>query len=456
MIRRAAWLATILVAIACAEEPATPEVGPVRIVSFEVTPAVVHPFEEVEVSWGTEHATMVSLFAGEEIVALEESSGTRRQTLHVTTVFRLVAEGAVGRIESEPITVVVDEFEEDPLEIVSFRAEPPAILPGGRTSLVWTTRGADGIRILDAGGVPLDTGDEAAESGAVGVEPSSSTSYTLIAYRGKESKEAHASVVVSPLPLPKIVSFRPTDGGPKAVGSMVRLEWEVEDAQSLLLSNLEGEEASLSAVESSGEIPMGREGRFRLVAIGGEVETFAETTVPILAPPAIEKFWANPWLATLPAGEVTLHWSGVARAESLEIIADPPVSVDLGGRDLAKDSVSATIAEETTFRLVARNAAGEAEATTSAQMIPGPRIVRFEAIPSEVVPGEPFVLTWETEDANSISLVDDEGGLPEVRDGMLSATIEKTVAEDTEYVLRAYNRAGAWVEERQKVTIVAP
>ena len=60
----------------------------------------------------------------------------------------------------------------------------------------------------------------------------------------------------------------------------------------------------------------------------------------------------------------------------------------------------------TTYTLTARNQFGEVNATATVQVTPGeaPRILRFAATPTEILPTEQASLVWQVENATSVTI----------------------------------------------------
>src|SRR5690606_21664628 len=69
---------------------------------------------------------------------------------------------------------------------------------------------------------------------------------------------------------------------------------------------------------------------------------------------------------------------------------------------------------------------------------------------------ESFTLSWTSEDATHVEAETANGPLAGVSDFMVDADIELEIQEDTEFVIRLYNLARDFVEERLTVTVGAP
>lgn len=450
--------------IACSSEKEPDEGGgggdapAAKILSFEATPATLPPHGGTLVlSWETENATGAQLRANGEVVVESlwpPSSGELSRLVTEPTTFELVAFGAGGD-ESRELRV---ELADDVPTIISFTASPSEIHRGETTILRWKTDNADSVEIRDEKGESLDLLGAVAQEGAVGVRPLKPAEYTLIATRNEVQVEARAQVTVIPVQL-KIVSFGQAEPKARLPGDDVVVEWVVEGADSITVSNLEGEELEVGEHQlalGSATLTMGEQGRFRLVARQEETTVEEEFQVPILTPPSIGEFLAVPPAVTEPSGITELRWERVERAESLVLERSPGEAVDLSGHGLEEGSVEVEVDATTRFVLVATNAAGEDRAEVDVALVPLPTLHFFTATPARVGEGEAFTLSWASENAIMITIEDENGPLDNVSDSMLSHSVTRQIFEDTEYVLRLYNAAGNYVEGRLLVTVGAP
>lgn len=442
------------------DKPSPKEKAKAEILAFEVEPTTLPPGGgTVTISWKTRHATSAILEANGEAIGQAEpvEEGSLQREVQERTTFRLVAKGEGGD-DTREVVVEVGE-EEAPPRILSFAAEPTKIVRGETATLSWRTENAESVRILDGDGEAVDLGDANPAEGSVVVSPARTTTYTLVASRKSRSVEASTTVEIE-LPELKIVLFEPVEPGPRAPGERVEFRWEVQGADSLLLSNLEGDELEVRGEEvasGTGAVIMGESGRFRLEARREGESVQEELTIPLLEPPAIRDFFAAPPAVSEPGGTTTLHWSGVQRARSMWVESAP------GGDRIELDppseegSVEVEVRALTEFTLVVENAAGEARRTIVVEVVPLPQALTLWALPARVGVNEPFTLGWSTENGLRVTL--DKAGVPhpQVSDHMLSATLaDERIEEDTEYVLRVYNAAGDFDELRLTVTVGAP
>jgi hypothetical protein len=170
------------------------------------------------------------------------------------------------------------------------------------------------------------------------------------------------------------------------------------------------------------------------------------TTVSTASPSQVQvtAFTASP--ATITSGQCsTLSWQ-ISNATSVAI------SPGVGNVDSRTGSVSVCPTSTTTYTLTASNATGSTTATqvvTVSATAGNPQIVRFEASPLSIQPGQSTTLSWATNGASSVSIS------PSV--GTVDVNGSKTVspASTTTYTLTATSSDGKSVTVPVTV-IVAP
>lgn len=453
-------LGSLALLAACGDPP---DEGPgdkpkkAEILSFEVAPTTLPSGGgTVTLTWRTRNVKSAAIEAdGERIATPEElDEGSLDWEVETTTTFRLVVTGEGGNDAREARV----EVGEDLPRIVSFGATPSTIEKGQTAVLAWETENAESVRIVDGSGTPLDLGGAGAGEGSVEVSPVETTTYTLEARRGERTTEASTTVTVESVEL-EIVTFEAVDPGARAPGESVEFRWVVRGATSLVLSNLEGFEETIVGEEVAAgtrSAPMGEQGKFRLVAENDEgLNEAKEVTIPILVPPAIRTFYANPQAVSEPGGSTTFFWDGVERAASLRIERDPGAPIELEPTE--SGSVEIEMDAPTTFVLVAENAAGSAKREVFVDLVPLPVLTSLRATPARVGAGEFFTLSWRSEHATRITMETADGPHPRVSDWMVDHDLtDLQIFEDTEFVLRLYNDADDYVEERLTVTVGAP
>lgn len=446
-------LVWVLTGIACGAERHPggdgPEQEEVAILSFAATAQQVQVGEEVTISWEVAHASGVrlELHTGEATSEWDvEASGSRTAVVGAPQTWRLIAQGHGGPKFSAPLVVEVEPLD-DVLRILSFSAQPSEIEEGEATTLLWRTRQAERVRILDADGREVDLeGRHGQEEGGIEVTPTASTTYRLVASKGAEKVEREASVSVAP-PKLRIVRFEAMVQGPVVPGEEVPFTWEVRGADALELDNLQGASREIVGEEvaaGSASLPMGSLGKFRLRALRGTEAAQQEVRLSILRDASIGQFWIQPPAVSEPGGIAHLFWKEVHGAVDLWLEVDP--GKDLQLTPSVDGEVEVLIEEDTTFTLVASNDKGEARRSEVVSLVPLPRILSFQATPSQPVAGGHFILEWQTLHTSMVRLWANQEAHGQVKDWMLTATVDTSVEVDTEYLLRAYNPAGDYVE----------
>ncbi|HLT97856.1 MAG TPA: hypothetical protein VK070_13840, partial [Acidimicrobiia bacterium] len=108
-----------------------------------------------------------------------------------------------------------------------------------------------------------------------------------------------------------------------------------------------------------------------------------------------------------------LRWS-VTKAKTIRLLAD---GIALGSADLsAEGELEVWPKRDTTYRLEAEDAerrSVHAEVTVSVQPAAAPQVVLFEASAETVAPGQPVVLSWKVERAQSVRIFEREGTFEE-------------------------------------------
>ena len=185
---------------------------------------------------------------------------------------------------------------------------------------------------------------------------------------------------------------------------------------------------------------------FRLTVINTDnLKATATTTVTTVTPGQVNiiQFTANP--ASIAAGQSsTLTWV-VQNATSVSISPGP------GAVNSASGSTSVTPTATTTYTLTAVGPGGTINATTTvtvtAVTAASPQIVRFEANPLTIAPGQQSTLSWATNNATTVSINNGVGSV--AANG--SVTVSPT--QTTTYTLTATNSAGQSVTDPVTVTV---
>ncbi len=185
---------------------------------------------------------------------------------------------------------------------------------------------------------------------------------------------------------------------------------------------------------------------FRLTVTNTDgLKATATTTVTTTAPGQVDiiQFTASP--ANVAAGQAaTLTWV-VQNATSVSITPGP------GAVNAQSGSTSVTPTTTTTYTLTATGPGGSVNATTtvtvSAVTSASPQILRFEANPVTISPGQNSTLSWATNNATTVSINNGVGSV--APNG--SVTVSPT--QTTTYILTATNSAGQSVTDPVTVTV---
>jgi len=339
------------------------------------------------------------------------------------------------------------------LRITSFAAADDVLDFGGSTTLSWRTAGA-ATTIVRSGEEILQ--ERSAEpNGLLEVTPSRTQTFELV-IRSAAGAEKSATLEVAVRPA--ILEFETDAQGQVAVGRPVVVRWKTGGATELKLLAAGGYEQAIPAadlLEGSAEVPVPSDGAITLLATSGELEATASLDLDAIEVdhPTIAQFQAAPQKVTAGRGESTeLSWVTTG-ASSLALLANGS-PVDLGDRSPAGGTITVEVDETTVFVLEATNLGGTDTEELTVEALPLPLIDSFRALPSRVAAGETFELSWNTT-AASVELLQDDTLLDL---GTLEATgaVDRQLAADAHFVLRAYNELGAFVDRVLEVTVGEP
>jgi hypothetical protein len=179
-------------------------------------------------------------------------------------------------------------------------------------------------------------------------------------------------------------------------GDTLTFQWAQISGPPVALSGANSARATFTAAE-------GQSYSFRLtVRDPSGSQSTARVTVTTVNPSPVRilAFAAEP--NSVPPGERTrLRWV-VEGADNVSIAPAP------GNVDSRQGQLDVTPTQTTTYTLTARGAGGTVTATqvVTVQAAPtsDPRILRFEATPTNIVPGESSTLAWTTEGASEVSI----------------------------------------------------
>ncbi len=223
------------------------------------------------------------------------------------------------------------------------------------------------------------------------------------------------------------------------LGLALTYSWTQISGPSVTLANADTPKATFTAVA-------GQTYSFRLTVRNTDNLSAASTTTVSTASPAavrIISYSAQP--ATIQFGQTaTLAWV-VENATSVTI------SPGVGSVDPHTGSVSVTPTQTTTYTLTATGATGtiNASQTVTITGAGNPQIIRFEANPLSIQPGQNTTLSWTTTGASTVAIT------PGVGNVAPNGSTTVTPAQTTTYTLTATSSDGHAVSAPVTV-IVAP
>ena len=423
-----------------------------RVVSFTADQTEIEEGGKVRISWTTENAERVQLFEGLEEIDLEGqpvAAGTVDVFPSRSSTYRLVASKG-DQSDEKSLQVKVRGFPSASLSIA-----PSPIDFGGATTITWMTEDAVEVTITDALGEPLEGGTVEA-SGSRTIQPASTTTYRLSAV-GETGNESHAVATVEVRPA--VLTFGFVDDEPAGEGDLVALEWTTGGATSVEISNLSGETktfAGTQAAAGTASLHVGTSGKFEIVARSGSLEARSEIEVEMIHAPAIASFGPSRGVVSLVDGtaSVRLVWTGVTRAETLELDSDTLGRITFEPDDLAAGAKDVEIEADTTFTLTARNAAGFVSETADVRAVPMPAVTSVSTWPDYLGVGEEVELTWTTTDATDVVI--EANGMPVAGPHPASGSLSIAVDVATTFEVRAYNEALDYDSAIASVSVGAP
>jgi uncharacterized cupredoxin-like copper-binding protein len=229
-------------------------------------------------------------------------------------------------------------------------------------------------------------------------------------------------------------------GSSDPLGETLTYQWVQIAGPSVPINN------STSAIATFTAAP-GTTYSFRLTVRNTDnLSSSATTTVSTASPtvPTITLFSATP-ASILPGGSSTLTW---AVQNSTSVTIAPVV-----GGVAASGSTSVSPTATTTYTLTAVGAGGTVTATVTVQVgnapVGMPQIIRFEANPVSIAPGQSSTLSWTTTGASTVTIS------PTVGSVTLNGSTTVTPAQTTTYTLTATSSDGHSVSAPVQV-VVAP
>jgi len=348
----------------------------------------------------------------------------------LTYSFRLTVKNTDGLQASATTTVSTQSL--GLISILVFQATPAQIVPGASSTLNWVVQNATSVTIS-----PL-TGSFNATSGSTVVSPAATTTYTLTATGPSGTTPVTATAVVTvtaaPVLSPQILRF---DASPRSIapGQTSTLSWTTTGATAVSISGLGSEPLNGSASTPA----LTTTTTYTLTATGANASTVTAVITITVVPatiPQIVVFNASP--QTINAGQSSqLCWQ-VTGATTINI------SGGVGSSLAANACQTVSPQTTTTYTLTATNSTGTNQASVTIN-VGATQILQFSANPEfSPIQGGAVVLTWQTSNATSVSLV---GGDMQSSPASLPVNGSFTVNpnDNATYTLIAYGPGGSTV-----------
>ncbi|HWV37997.1 MAG TPA: hypothetical protein VN033_05920 [Vulgatibacter sp.] len=323
-----------------------------------------------------------------------------RPKLAILLLAGAVALGSACGGEDPPVAL-----DDDP-EILEFRADPDAVIPGEATTLSWKTRNVRSIRIVGSGGAELNLSGVDPAEGSVSDKPAATTTYVLIA--SNAIKEVEKRVVVS------IRGDSPTaeiDAEETLidVGSSTILSWNTTNATRVSLT-ANGDPVDIGKqLTGTLEVTPSRTTEYELTAIGAGTDT-ARVTVEVA--PIIEVFELVTAGRPEPRTRAELTWKTVG-ADDLVLTGGPGFSVEpILPSERNEGKRRFTVPDDGKVFLEATRGPTSVTRELPLELRGVPVIVKAVAIPEYITLGEETNVRfeWTVEDVDSIELETTPGG----------------------------------------------
>lgn len=370
------------------------------------------------------------------------ADGSAQVSPDITTSYILTASNSAESVEASVDITVLPALP----SISSFAANKTLVGFGETVRLTWTTLRATSIAITDDLGNVVDTANTSARGDFVDVVVDRAATYTLTATNA--GGDVTADVFVDAGPAVTIDTFS-SDVAQIASGESATLTWTTSNATSLTLTagtqsidisakNIAGDSLVLQPTQST---------TYRLTATG-TTGTATQTLIVIVSTPvALSTFTATPTTVNEGA-QVTFAWSGVgvqsAELRCVEDVSGSETLIDIATLNLNSGNTSVVFTESATCTYTADGFRGPAALSASVTVIPTvPRILAFTANADVVATGGTVTLSWETQNADAVTLTDDQGTPIDISAlNVAMDSVDVVVAGTTTYTLTATNANG--------------
>jgi hypothetical protein len=263
--------------------PPGPVTAGVRILRFDVVPAVAKPNEPATLYWQVEGASDVTI--GNSRVS---PSGQATVRAAQNTQYTLIARSSSGESRTATTTLSISQGNVTPpaapVEILGFDIDPPVVRQGQTAQVRWNVRGAQRITI-DPGGWKAP-----ALQGSEPITPRQTMTLRLTAQgQGGATATSTATVTVMaaeqpPAQGPRILTFTATPQN-LAPGQHAQIRYQVAGATRLVI---EPEVGTLTSTAGIVTVFPQQSTRYRLTAIapnGEQAQSYLDVYVRSSAPP---------------------------------------------------------------------------------------------------------------------------------------------------------------------------
>ena len=276
----------LLFSVACGNEPVPKSRAPAQWrFLLTATPEKVSVGGSTVISWKTKNAVELTLSGNDVAIPVNPgamSDGSVSVIVDEATFFKPVAKGTNGAEVDRSVSVAIDDPPTEKPEVLSFVAEPADVEEGETSTLSWSTKGAESVRIVASTGASIDVAGQPASSGSVEVTVGGSTVFTLTAEKDGETATRNATVTVKGFPVATLaIAPGRVDFGEPAV-----LSWTTSNAVSVVITDSFGGTLVDTTEELMGQRTLHPEATttYELKAVGaGGKETLASAKVEVAA-----------------------------------------------------------------------------------------------------------------------------------------------------------------------------
>jgi hypothetical protein len=332
-----------------------------------------------------------------------------------TTTYTITAINSEGTA-SKDVTVYVCE---SPPTVASISADPYTIYKGEKTYIRWgatNTNPGYSCTLLPenivSNGTPY----------GMNFYPTETTTYTVTAEGPMGTDSDRVTVIVIDPPTQLTISAEPAN---VLKGHSSIITWDSSDISTCVI------EPDIGIVGASGSVEVWPiENTIYTITVNGPTGPYSKNVSVNIIPPTAA-IWAIPE-NILPGETSVLSWNS-AYADSCEITPDIGF-VDFSG------SIEVSPAQSTIYTIKALNAGGNKYASTSVHIMNPPTVDIWVSGSSVIQPGRSTSLTYRSNDADSLAIEPDIGGVR----GPNGSIFNLSPAETTAYTITATNSLGSY------------